>query len=220
MDLDFLKTYLSSLPDNIINEIEAYKNKIYILEEDLHEIKKERDIYNRSLCEKDHIIQELQLELNKINDEIVRVKEDNAAFSKVSHIIAMEKENSKLKTEISFLNERLSKALKKKNVEDIISPPQTFIPLARVLQQSIEENKKIILDPPMEKLEELDVVKPDLVNYTEKNIKGKLYYVSNDTSTVYEKLEDGRIGIEMGHLERNKTGKLRIIWLKNPSDTC
>jgi predicted nucleic acid-binding Zn-ribbon protein len=49
-----------------------------------------------------------QLMIHKLEMEVAQLKDDNAAFSKVSQIIAMEKENARLRNELSALQKKLT----------------------------------------------------------------------------------------------------------------
>jgi hypothetical protein len=58
---------------------------------------------------------------------------------------------------------------------------------------------------------------PEL-NVYEKKIKGIMYYVSdNEEMKIYEQLDDGEIGEEVGYYEKKDDGKRKIVW--TPSST-
>jgi len=62
---------------------------------------------NNKRLEKENI--DLHNETHALQQKIIQLQEENAAFSKVSHIVAMEKENARLQRELSDLKAKLVK---------------------------------------------------------------------------------------------------------------
>lgn len=116
-------------------------------------------IYNdRLIIENEKLTKDVQA----LTEQLHFLEQEKKEFSKVSHVVALEKENSKLKQEIEMLKE-------KNNTIDVY----------------------------------------------EKEIKGKLYYIScQDNSTIYNKNDDDSIGSIVGYIEKNETTqKFKVRWI-------
>lgn len=121
----------------------------------------------------------------QLEQHICDLKEENAAFSKVSQIIAMEKENARLRNEINLLQKKFHKEVE---VVQVVIVPES--------EPQHEE---------VEKEAEAEVEKEE--SFLLKKIKGKLYYVSESDKQIYECLADEEIGERVGRLIV-KNGKL------------
>lgn len=123
-------------------------------------------------------------EIRQLKESIKSMEEDRRAFVKVSHVVAIEKENARLRQEIDVL---LTKSVPAK--ETVTEPAL------------VNEKKTVEREPPQALLE---------VN--EKKIKGIIYFVSKeDDRTIYKKNEDDSIGDAVGYLE--KVGdKFKVSW--------
>lgn len=123
-------------------------------------------------------------EIRQLKESIKSMEEDRRAFVKVSHVVAIEKENARLRQEIDGL---LTKSVPAK--ETVTEPAL------------VNEKKTVEREPPQALLE---------VN--EKKIKGIIYFVSKeDDRTIYKKNEDDSIGDAVGYLE--KVGdKFKVSW--------
>lgn len=123
-------------------------------------------------------------EVKALKQTIAVLEEENHGFKKVSQIIHYEKENNKLRQQVTKLEERLKK-------QDV-APIATVVTIENVVEEPVADAG---------------------VEVYEKKINKIVYFVSNDESMrIFEKTEDGDIGEEVGHLE-TVNGKLKPIWL-------
>jgi hypothetical protein len=192
-------------------------------------IKVEREM---ALMEKTNLLKTI----SDLEHENVKMVEENKSFFKVSQIIMYEKENARLKRELEYLQSQvglsklsLSKlgwAQKTQNEQVVVeAPPPALSPLVNTAMLSIhiehtddkkesDEGEKEATEVNTEDVEE-DI--PEL-NVYEKKIKGIMYYVSdNEEMKIYEQLDDGEIGEEVGYYEKKDDGKRKIVW--TPSST-
>lgn len=126
----------------------------------------------------------LQSQIVDMNTELTKLKEENAAFSKVSHIIAMEKENSKLRQEISMLQKRID----------------------------IHQKTKTNMEVDIKITEESKTTEEEEETFVIKKIKGKKYYVSEKDNSIYNINDDDEVGDKTGQLVLSK-GKYIAQWI-------
>lgn len=131
-----VKDYIISLNDSIDQHIIALQNvlkmqvekiiwdvneRVLSLQESNNNITKEND------CLKSDLLQQAT-EIKRLQKVVTDLEEENKQFSKVSHIIAMEKENNRLKMQIQNLQAKL--AITNNSQEDngvkIASIPQGY----------------------------------------------------------------------------------------------
>jgi len=123
-------------------------------------------------------------------------------FAKVSHVVSLEKENAKLKLELSkFKNSSKDKAEAAIQVEPI---------------DELSSSK--IMDEANKEKEEKQTEEEE--DFYEKKIKGATYYISSLTQKIYEKTEDGEVGKHVGLLQKeakmlnNMTKTVtKVVWL-------
>lgn len=205
---------IQSLQSKYDNTISTLNKKIKILTKDHQQISQENDdLQNQlqtsieilnvadskllKLIDKNNMLsnenQMLSLELQNANSTIRQLQEtissmeqDKREFSKVSHVVALEKENSKLRSDIESMK-RTNGMQNKPTIE------QHMVVDKEVTSQPVEEA-------------EIDVF--------EKKIKGSIYYIScQDNSTIYAKNDDGTIGSILGRLEKDKISqKTKVKW--------
>jgi len=130
-----------------------------------------------------------QEENSLLKQKIELLEQNYKEFSKVSHVVALEKENAKLKSEVE--------KLKKSSLA-----PEVVVPPAPPLLPPLEEQ-----EPSQSEEDE---------EFYEKKIKGVVYYVSSRTNKLYEKTPDDEVGPCVGNLEKeiknNKT-VTKVVWI-------
>lgn len=179
----------------IIMENQYYLTQIELLKENLKTTEITLDTIrseNIKLLELKTINEDLQNELNNKNSLITKLEknikdmeDDRKQFTKVSHVIAMEKENARLKSELETFKNKI-------------------IPIQEAtISETTSHNLELTN-------QEEEYTNQDEVY--EKKIKGKIYFVSkSDNMTVFEKNNDGTIGNEVGYLEK-QGDKFKMVW--------
>jgi regulator of replication initiation timing len=180
--------------------------------------------------------------INRLQKQIEVIEDDKRQLTKVSNIIAIERENSRLKLEIDSLKKRLAKpTINTPNTQSIInhSIKSESVEVEVELNENPREDTSIksgsvevvveLNENPTEdtsiKSESVDVeVAVELnenptedtnndIEVYEKKIKNVIYYVStNEDMTIYIKEDDGAIGDKVGFLT-NHNGKTKVQWL-------
>lgn len=189
-DIHICKQF-SELGEVVSIRLAYYKELVQSLNIKIVQLSDENSNYKNAYEAKAAMVDDLTDEIRTLKNNVKKLEDDNAAFSKVSHIIAMEKENAKLKSDIQLLTHRCN-ILSKRNIN--IPAPQP--------EQPQTEPKNVI--PSQEHMEHEET-------FIEKKIKGIIYYISEDKQYIYEKLEDGDVGKKLGHLEK-KNDKVKAIW--------
>lgn len=143
-----------------------------------------------------------QESLNKASNVIKQLEDDKAAFAKVSHIIAMEKENARLKKEIEQLqlSQTKQRGANETKMEAIPSSYDSG-------PQMVDADKQ---GPELTTTKETSEV---TVAYHEKKIKGIMYLVSSD-GILMERNDDGTSGTRLGMLKKTTDGKTKVVWDK------
>jgi chromosome segregation ATPase len=111
-------SYLSVKMDNYKNTIVKLQNELDTVKYNLNAAESLNESTRVYLCEKNAHIASLEANIKKLEDE-------KNAFSRVSQIIAMEKENTRLKADLEFMNQRLSKLVAIKGDESHVAVEQT-----------------------------------------------------------------------------------------------
>jgi type IV secretory pathway VirB10-like protein len=239
-----IKQQFSELGDKLFKRLEYYDEIIKILNSKIDLLTDEKNKYKIVYEEQETTVNSLTNEVYNLKNNIQQLEEDNAAFSKVSHIIAMEKENAKLKSDIKLLTHRCN-ILSKRNIQVHPTPilnechmplPQNILPS---FQPPPEPKPKLPLlsipsptppspspppsppappSPPNDNRDTLedededeDEDEADEETFIEKKIKGTIYYISENTQYIYEKLENGDVGKKLGALEK-RNDKTRAVW--------
>jgi chromosome segregation ATPase len=137
------------------------------------------------------VVQSQVGDIERLETIIKQLEQEKIDFTKVSHVVAIEKENAKLRQEIDVLKKRFQEYETKKG-EEVVVP--------------VTENENENADEGEEEEEEMEI------EVQEKKIKGVVYFVdSKDGKTVYKRNEDGTVGDVVGMLEKHGT-KTKIIW--------
>jgi chromosome segregation ATPase len=172
----------------------------------------------------------LEVQVEKLRHNITMMEEDQRQFTKVSHIIALEKENNKLRGEM----EKMQHSLQQK----IIEPKSTIaIEVAAVAADEVvavdvpsaitevnQEEKAVltgdeVVDVPSEVTvavaeveKSSDQDEEEDYDVYEKDIKGKTYYVSNkEDKIIYDIEGDGSVGKAVGRIEK-VNGRSKVVW--------
>jgi chromosome segregation ATPase len=151
---------------------------------------------------------ELEKDNRNLINKIDGLEEDRKNFSRVSQIIAMEKENSRLKTEIDTLNSKLQRMM------DATKKQKTILPETKEEECNDEVPQPDLSQP---NLLQPTILQADseLASQTEqslkiKKIKGRNYYVSED-NIIYEYMDDASAGKALGCIDKINN-KLKASW--------
>lgn len=143
------------------------------------------------------VVQSQQQDIERLQAAIKQLEQEKIDFAKVSHVVAIEKENAKLRQELEFSRKKLQEYEAKKGDDENEQPKSVIVPEKQVVDEV----------PPLE-----DENDEEEIEVQEKKIKGVVYFVNTkDGKTVYQKNEDGTIGDVVGMLEKHGT-KTKIIW--------
>lgn len=187
-----------------VNQIEMLQEQLQTISIDMEKTKKERDdvvmkyhdieYANQNLSKQ--LMEQLDLVRKYINT-INELEEDKKAFTKVSHVVAIEKENARLRQEIILLKNKKTYGETHQSVKVMDEPVETITTFA--------ENETVASVKEHQSNNTIDVY--------EKKIKGKIYFVSKgEDMTVFNKRDDGSIGDPVGVLEKHGE-KFKITWL-------
>lgn len=128
------------------------------------------------ISSQDNRIYELESKLDTLEEE----KQD---FTKVSHVVAIEKENAKLRKEVMEMSSKLRAVANE-----------------RLLQHQVMLNQQKQTPTTQPQEEELESESDETFEVFEKRFNRKSYFVSNDRNMyIYAKLENGEIGDKLGH---------------------
>jgi len=130
-----------------------------------------------------------QEENHQLKKKIELLEQNYQEFSRVSHVVALEKEIARLRDEVAKLKEKPP-------------PPKPEQPTPVHVPETSETPAPESDEPEEE--------------FYEKKIKGVVYYVSNLTHKIFQKTEDNDVGSELGILQKeiknNKT-VTKVTWL-------
>lgn len=218
----------SNVVENFNIEIAKLNEVINARDKQITDLK----LRNNELADQIHVLSELLKAKNECIAELQMrqktVEDENESFRKVSRIIAYANENARLNRELDAM---------KRKLDSIIVKPDTMIVEHHQCDDSIENHVKSLemldtlhanmevtkcatpaIDNVCQKTTDCTVQVDDEVDEAdidvfEKTIKGVVYYVSNDDNKrVFERLDDGSIGKEIGKLQLvNKRTKIVYI---------
>lgn len=168
---------------------------------------------------------ELSSTIETLNARISSLEDDANQFAKVSHVVALEKENAMLRSHLEIY-QRVAK--KKENnekdkVECLIKEPNEC---DNEISQTHEEEDAmgdacgvasgIVHDPeeiPQQVSSSTNEDDSEHLQVKEKAIKGTTYYVScDDDMFIYEKIPENKIGKKLGQLVVSAAGRKKAIW--------
>jgi hypothetical protein len=191
---------------------------------------------NKGIC---HELLVSQREVDKLKKKVQEAEDDQKQFTKVSHIINMERENTHYKQQIAILERRV--AFYQNQCNELKSQTQSQTPQStQATQTCIDDNSpeetsdELLTNSPhqeieakdnedRENIENIDNIEGNEDNedsedsedlsVVEKKIKGVIYYVS-DENDIYERNEDESIGELKGKIEVLSSGKTKVKWYK------
>ena len=216
MDVPALKAYF----DNICSQFEFLKEEILKKDIEIGELRTELGIRRKANETLVTQMNDKEKQVEALKRDISRLQEDNAAFSKVSHIIAMEKENSKLRSEVEMLTKRLSRSRPPPQITESEHTLPGNLPNL-CLNTSVWCMESVVSVPVQETVTVPDtyIKVPDTQTeeeetFYEKRIKGVDYYISEMTSYIYKKEEDDEVGEKVGRIEKTEGNKTKVVWNK------
>jgi predicted RNase H-like nuclease (RuvC/YqgF family) len=140
----------------------------------------------------------LEARLQDMTKELENSLEEQRQLLKVSRVVAIEKDNARLRTELQQLETKFQ-LLKEQHAS--MKAPCATTNVEKVTTVITNEHVDIHQDKEQEQSQE------EALNVREKKIKGAVYYVSDDNS-VYTKNDDDSIGNIIGRIEGKK-----VKWL-------
>lgn len=171
------------------------------LMERLHDMEKENEAAHA-------LLQDTKARLKKASTELAQRDEDLVQFKKVSHVIAIERENNKLRKEIIEMSERLNVVSRETREKTTHTTGDS---------SSACPHKVVSVVKTEEAVEPLEVVGAsdgeDDIEVFEKKFNRTAYYVTNDDKLlIFRKTEAGEIGECVGHCVRDGA-KLIPKWI-------
>lgn len=155
-----------------------------------------------------------QKEVDNLKKKVQEAEDDQKQFTKVSHIINMERENTHFKQQIAILERRV--AFYQNQCNELKSQLQSQSPMNQSTQSTqtytdapIQDETTLVTDESQGHDEQ-----EDALSVVEKKIKGVYYYVS-DENDIYAKNEDESIGELKGKIEVLSSGKTKVKWYKS-----
>lgn len=197
------------------NEIESLKEKQSVHDTEIENLNEKHQTCVESMEEKYNLLQE------KYND----LNEDYTNYKKVSMVKALNDELNQAKNEIELLkktveklktindNEEITLEITNKveddNTEELVEDEEV-VEDDVVEDEEVEEDEEVVEDEEVgdeEVVEEEEEVNEseEEVEFIEKKIRKKMYYVTDDEDReIYEKLPDGEIGDKVGQYINNR----------------
>lgn len=215
-------TTLMSEKQALENELSLVKNENIEMVAQVQEYKTQHDLMTRNL--------------NRLQTEVDDFEDERKRFSRVSHVIAMEKENHRLKQDIDLQERRIQ--IYQNQLKQYLQPQHAVwnnsieLPVSEevhVLQDTIVQNEHepsqaqdvIVNDVPLQdeavvenahqSFEDETEDDDEGINVVEKKIKGVIYYLA-DNGDIYQKNDDESIGDLLGRLETSVSGKTKVKW--------
>lgn len=192
---------------SLVSELTDYK----------HRLKEEQ-------CKTSSLLNDLEI-LRRENVSLIsrveNLEADRREFAKVSHVVALEKENARLKAELT------------KNIDQLKAKVVTFTESVSVQTTVTQEHQQDnyredtllahqagnegIVDTNKEVNNDTQtsnnstVVSEPSERFKTKKINGIFYYINVDSNVIYERTEDGELGDELGVL-RKEGRKTIVVW--------
>ena len=198
-----LKQRIREFHESLIEAIDQLEASNEHLEKENLSLSEEQLVHQHRILSIEKTVDDLREQLSNAEETIRRLEDEKAAFSRVSQIIAMEKENARLKTELEQLQGKLKQNdVVSKNICDVTTETTEYPTRNSESALSSLTTSEIT---------------PFLINdhgttaYAEKRIKGTMYYVSQN-NVLYEKKDDTSVGPRVGMLTKTKDGKTKVQW--------
>lgn len=185
--MDIYNSSIQHINDMNTNFMLGIKDTLKTLTTNLFEIINKLTIENKEVKElnnnlKDKVIS-LEARLQDITKELENSLEEQRQLLKVSRVVAIEKDNARLRNELQQLETKF----------------QTF----KEQHTSINTTSVQIINSEQITTIEQEHEQEEALNVREKKIKGNIYYVSDDNN-VYTKNDDDSIGNMIGKIEGKK----------------
>ena len=180
------------------NEIESLKEKQSVHDTEIENLNEKHQTCVESMEEKYNLLQE------KYND----LNEDYTNYKKVSMVKALNDELNQAKNEIELLKKTVEKLKTINDNEEITLEITNKVEndnTEEVEEDEVEESE-VEAEEVVEEEEEEEVNESEEeVEFIEKKIRKKMYYVTDDEDReIYEKLPDGEIGDKVGQYINNR----------------
>lgn len=161
------------------------------------------------------------LSLTKDNEQLkrhVRELEDySTQFSRVSHVVAMERENARLQSHIKLLERRIEIYQQRlKDATHGIESREEAVVLNEQPQELPPEKPEDVPEKSQVSQEQEAPIPSQIMR--EKKIKGIIYYIS-EGNEIHTKTEDGDVGECVGKLELLSSGKTKVKWFTSTSSS-
>jgi chromosome segregation ATPase len=201
-------TYFNTLGNYFHTRIDHYENTLSKFQIEIVSLTEKYNIAQNQIASHLKIITDKDDQITTLEADIKKLVDEKNAFSRVSQIIAMEKENTRLKADLEFLNTRLNK-LTIKAVEESVGDD---VGGAEPLVKTGAPEDEACVNAEQERGEEEELHEP----VYKKKIKGTLYFISEKTKHIYQIDKDDKIGQHVGHLQtifdKDKNEKLKVVW--------
>lgn len=117
-------TYFQNIGSFFSVKLDHYKDIIFKLQNELGVVKENYNVAQDAVESASKLLDEKDVHIASLEANIKRLEDEKNAFSRVSQIIAMEKENTRLKADLEFMNQRLNKLTTIKGDENHASPEE------------------------------------------------------------------------------------------------
>ena len=152
----------------------------------------------------------LQKARDTLETKISHLEEEHRSFTKVSNMIMIQNENTRLKKQVADLTAEMQKSKTKVVCERSTMETQTILAIKKDDRSTQTTPIEEPIQPEQEREEQNDL------QVKEKKIGKTIFYIDQDNN-VYTKQEDGAVGEKVGELKKElqvdgKT-KTRVIWI-------
>lgn len=152
----------------------------------------------------------LQKVRDSLETKISHLEEEHRSFTKVSNMIMIQNENTRLKKQVADLIEEMQKSKTKVVCQRATMETQTILSV----KKDDNSTQTLPIEEPIQTEQEHE--ENNDLQVKEKKIGKAIYYIDQDNN-VYTKQEDGAVGEKVGELKKElqadgKT-KTRVIWI-------
>jgi hypothetical protein len=236
-EVDSIHTCISAFVNDTTLQINRYNDELINNSNEKMMLEMTISTHKHIIFDQDIKIAAQDMEIVHLKTTIASLNEENSTFKRVSSIIQYDKENARLRNEISILEKKLDKFGKHINAastyssdvnKQVTSTTTTIYcdahksvdvackvtkEVSQTAPKSLEIQDKTVDDRLLPLKNSLD---PDPdgenVDMYEQKISKIVYYVTcDDSKRIFEKNEDGNVGDELGYLYM-VNGKLRPNW--------
>jgi chromosome segregation ATPase len=209
-----INTYFNNLGNYFHTRIDHYEDTLSKIQTEIVSLTEKYNIAQNQIASHLKIIGDKDNLITKLEADIKRLEDEKNAFSRVSQIIAMEKENTRLKADLEFLSTRLNK-LVTKAVDDSVKDAETCT--KEVVAEAVAKDAAKDEDGGEQKDDRGECGEEELHEPVyKKKIKGTLYFIGENTKRIYQIDENDKVGQHIGHLQtifdKDKNEKLKVVW--------